>query len=153
MTTSIVKRYTFEAAHRLGLGYVGKCSDMHGHSYKVHIEIQAFQLDKFGMVVDFGDLKELKQRIMQAFDHKTILQEDDVLIEPLRAESGYASVYTTKENPTCETIALIIMIMAMEELARIFPDNLIDDCATAPRVIAVSVQETETGSATAENIL
>ncbi len=148
MSTSIVKEFKFEAAHRLSLGYVGKCANLHGHSYKVYIEIQAYELNNFDMVIDFGDLKPLKEGIMVMFDHKTILHEDDPLVDALRKDQGFESVFTTGRNPTCETIAEILFDLAESALDLIFSEGQLPNTSMTPKVIAVTVQETATGRAT-----
>ncbi len=52
---------SFDAAHFLK-GYEGKCSNIHGHRWKVIVEVKGEDLKqegpKRGMVVDFSDLKD-----------------------------------------------------------------------------------------------
>ncbi len=54
--------HSFDSAHFLA-GYEGKCGNIHGHRWKVKIQVQAEslvqggQLD--GMIIDFGDLKKM----------------------------------------------------------------------------------------------
>lgn len=54
--------FTFEAAHYIE-GYDGKCSNMHGHSYKVKVTARSDKLnpskylDSPDMVCDFRELK------------------------------------------------------------------------------------------------
>jgi len=143
----IRKTYTFEAAHRLGLGYVGKCADNHGHSYKATIEIRGFVLNEHTMVVDFGDLAPLKQKIKERFDHKTILHKDDPLGPWLEEDQGPGSVTYFDVNPTCEAIAVIIFEMTIEVLEELFPGGKLrpGDLSMAPTVTEVRVQETDTG--------
>jgi len=59
----------FDAAHHLE-NYEGKCSNKHGHTYKVEVWIQGEeeQLDKAGILWDFGKLKD----ILNTFDHKDL---------------------------------------------------------------------------------
>lgn len=155
MNTSIVKRFTFEAAHRLGLGYEGKCALLHGHSYKVFVEIRAQHLDKFDMVVDFGNLKLLKKWIDLNLDHKTILHKEDSLVPTLRAAQGYDSVFTMMQNPTAEAIARIIFKRTEALLLELFPEerlpnHLLSEDSVIKKVhqvVSVTVQETATGSA------
>ena len=51
---------SFDSAHFLS-GYEGKCSNLHGHRWRVLAVIKADELKKDGqlrgMIVDFGDLK------------------------------------------------------------------------------------------------
>lgn len=74
----ITKQFDFETAHAL-YGYDGKCKNIHGHSYHLHVTVIGTPIDdlsnsKNGMVLDFGDLKKLvKEEIVDVFDHTTIL--------------------------------------------------------------------------------
>lgn len=82
----ITKRYTFEAAHSLP-NYEGKCSRLHGHSYKLEVTvsggidtmsiIRAFQNDepilaKEGMVIDFSELKRHIKSVVEVYDHSNL---------------------------------------------------------------------------------
>ena len=42
----------FAAAHNL-LNYDGDCENLHGHNWKVEVEVQASELDELGMAIDF----------------------------------------------------------------------------------------------------
>ena len=58
MTYTIWKSYRFEAAHHLGgLPPEHQCGRVHGHSYRVTLEIRSEGLTDPGFVTDFGDLK------------------------------------------------------------------------------------------------
>ena len=47
----------FSSAHNLR-GYKGKCEELHGHNWKVEVEVGSKKLDKTGMVMDFTYLKD-----------------------------------------------------------------------------------------------
>ena len=56
-----------EAAHSIPeLGQGHKCSRLHGHSYKIVVELAARSLDERGLVIDFGTVKAWLDR----FDHQ-----------------------------------------------------------------------------------
>jgi 6-pyruvoyltetrahydropterin/6-carboxytetrahydropterin synthase len=44
-----------------------KCGRMHGHTYRVDLVIEGETRN--GMVVDFGDLREMVRRVLGPFDH------------------------------------------------------------------------------------
>ena len=54
----LILKFSFDAAHYLPV-YVGKCRDMHGHTWKVEIVIQGEQDLSIGMVYDSKELKNL----------------------------------------------------------------------------------------------
>jgi len=75
---------TFDAAHYLP-GH-NKCGRVHGHTYKVEVEIEGELKD--GMIIDFEDLKNILWDVVGKYDHNLINE----LIE----------------NPTCENLCLAI---------------------------------------------
>ncbi|MEW9109534.1 MAG: 6-carboxytetrahydropterin synthase QueD [Cytobacillus gottheilii] len=65
----VSKEFTFDAAHHLHC-YEGKCKNLHGHTYKVVFGISGF-VDEVGLVIDFGDIKEIwKEEIEIYLDHR-----------------------------------------------------------------------------------
>ena len=67
----VSKEFTFDAAHHLHC-YEGKCKNLHGHTYKVIFGISGF-VDEIGLVIDFGDMKEIwKEEIEIYLDHRYI---------------------------------------------------------------------------------
>ncbi len=58
----------FSAAHNLR-DYKGKCENLHGHNWKVEVEVQGNKLGKAGMLIDFHELKERVADILVNLDH------------------------------------------------------------------------------------
>lgn len=90
MPLSVQREYHFESAHFLPLVHDGhKCKRMHGHNYKMDVEIlrMGTALDKVGFVMDFWDMDKVVEPIIKLVDHR-VLNEIDGL-----------------ENPTAEFIA------------------------------------------------
>jgi len=81
----------FEAAHYIN-NYSGKCSRLHGHNWKVEVNIYGSQLDELGMLIDFRDVKAAVNKIMVKLDHYCLNE-----IEP------FSTI-----NPTAENIAKYI---------------------------------------------
>ncbi|MDY6813251.1 MAG: 6-carboxytetrahydropterin synthase QueD [Pseudomonadota bacterium] len=59
----------FASAHTLR-GYPGACQRMHGHNWKVEVEVQASELDELGMAVDFKRIKQAAREIAAQLDHR-----------------------------------------------------------------------------------
>ncbi len=78
----------FAAAHALR-DYPGVCARLHGHNWKVEIEVTASQLDNIGMGLDFGDIKTAAKKLLGDLDHRNLND-----LEP------FDSI-----NPTAENIA------------------------------------------------
>ncbi|MBU3680695.1 MAG: 6-carboxytetrahydropterin synthase [Flavobacterium sp.] len=76
----ITKQFNFETGHAL-YGYDGKCKNVHGHSYKLSVTVIGTPITdrdnvKFGMVIDFSDLKKIvKEEIVDQFDHATVFNQ------------------------------------------------------------------------------
>lgn len=68
----VTKEFVFDAAHFLPY-YEGKCENLHGHTYKMHVTVQAEKDEKNGMAFDFVILKKaVKEEIVDLWDHQLI---------------------------------------------------------------------------------
>ncbi len=82
----ITKQFNFETGHAL-YGYDGKCRNVHGHSYKLSVTVIGQPITdashvKFGMVIDFSDLKKIvKEEIVDVFDHATVFNKNTPHVE------------------------------------------------------------------------
>jgi 6-pyruvoyltetrahydropterin/6-carboxytetrahydropterin synthase len=82
----ITKQFSFETGHAL-YGYDGKCKNVHGHSYKLSVTVIGKPISdnsnvKFGMVIDFSDLKKIvKEEIVDIFDHATVFNQNTPHVE------------------------------------------------------------------------
>ncbi len=59
----------FSAAHALR-DYPGDCARVHGHNWKVEIEVTADALDGIGMSMDFKEIKEATRSLIGTLDHR-----------------------------------------------------------------------------------
>jgi len=70
---TICKEFKFSAAHKLPY-YDGKCKELHGHGFKLQIEVTGDIIKegpKQGMIIDFGDLKKIiNEIVIERLDHK-----------------------------------------------------------------------------------
>ena len=99
--------HSFDSAHFLS-GYEGKCANIHGHRWKVEVEVQSETLLKSGqlsgMIVDFGDLKKDVKAMVDFYDHALIIEEGSMRSETLNfiKEDGFnvlmVDFRTTAEN-------------------------------------------------------
>ena len=81
----------FASAHTLR-DYPGACSRMHGHNWKVEVEVIANALDNVGMGIDFKEIKKCTKQVTAELDHRYINE-----IKPF-----------DEINPTAENIAAYI---------------------------------------------
>ncbi len=82
---------TFSAAHKLN-DYPGLCKNLHGHNWKVRIQICCSRTDQLGMALDFGIAKQHLRDLMEKLDHNYLNDLD----------------FFQGINPTSENIARII---------------------------------------------
>jgi 6-pyruvoyltetrahydropterin/6-carboxytetrahydropterin synthase len=59
---------TFSAAHRLE-GHAGRCSRLHGHSWRVEAVFTADEISTGGMFLDFDDAMRALEDTVAPFDH------------------------------------------------------------------------------------
>ena len=67
----ISKEFEFCASHSLiNLEEGHSCMRIHGHNYKVIIELQAEKLNKDGFVCDYRKFDPIKKMLDEQFDHR-----------------------------------------------------------------------------------
>lgn len=104
----IAKEFSFDMAHMLD-GHDGKCQNLHGHTYKLQVEVYGKLIEngaKSGMVIDFSDLKAIvKREILDQMDHAFIYdttseRECQVaqLLTDLKSKNYGIPMRTTAEN-------------------------------------------------------
>ncbi|MDT0643598.1 6-carboxytetrahydropterin synthase [Zunongwangia sp. F363] len=108
----ITKQFSFETGHAL-YGYDGKCRNVHGHSYKLSVTVIGAPITddqnvKYGMVIDFGDLKKIvKSEIVDKFDHATVFNKNTPhleLAEELKSRGHH--VILVDYQPTSENMVI-----------------------------------------------
>jgi 6-pyruvoyl tetrahydropterin synthase/QueD family protein len=64
----LMKEFTFEASHILPK-HPGKCSRLHGHSWKLKVYVKGEIDPKTNFVADYGDIKKSVNPIIEQLDH------------------------------------------------------------------------------------
>jgi len=105
----------FAAAHWLR-NYSGVCNRLHGHNWKVEVDVVAYDLDEIGMGLDFKDIKDATKTLIGELDHRNLND-----LSPF-----------DKLNPTAENISAYLY---QELSAKINTDRV--------QVNAVTLWETE----------
>lgn len=110
----ITKEFSFEMAHALW-NYDGACRNIHGHSYRLFVTLAGIPITnsndpKFGMVMDFTDLKKIiKEPVVDHLDHSLLVyhEAEGATLEEVR--KMYKKVYAFDFQPTCENLVLYIV--------------------------------------------
>lgn len=143
----VSKEIEFDAGHRV-MHHGSKCRNPHGHRYRVRVTCSGDIVDEpgapdDGMLVDFGDLKNLMTVLVHdELDHSFIYQDGDPLGTILAAPPGGEPWKTIRfpYAPTAENLARWCWAQLDEQIAERFRDGL--------RLVAVTVWETPTSTAT-----
>ena len=109
----------FSSAHSIQ-HYDGPCGKLHGHTWKVRVEVTSQKINELGLSIDFKDLKQISDSVVGRLDHQHINE-----IDPFQ-----------KENPTAENIARYIY----QEIKTKLPEDV--------RLSAVTIWESESTGAT-----
>ena len=137
----ITKQFSFETGHAL-YGYDGKCKNVHGHSYRLDVTVIGQPIRdtshvKFGMVIDFSDLKKIvKEDIVNVFDHATVFNKNTPHVELAKElkDRGH-NVLLVDYQPTSE----MMVIDFASKIKKRLPKNI--------KLFALKLQETATSYA------
>jgi 6-pyruvoyltetrahydropterin/6-carboxytetrahydropterin synthase len=94
---------------------------MHGHNWKVEVEVCGNKLDNIGMVIDFKEIRNMTKGVVDQLDHRFLND-----LDPFK-----------KINPTAENIAQYIY----KELSEVMNDKQIE-------VKSIKLWETEKSAVT-----
>ncbi len=100
---------SFDSAHFL-YGYDGKCSNIHGHRWKIEVTVKDLSLQSEGqtkgMIIDFGDLKKALKSVADNFDHALIYETGTLKKDTLECllRDGFRLV-ELPYRPTAENLA------------------------------------------------
>ncbi|MBT8258528.1 MAG: 6-carboxytetrahydropterin synthase [Bacteroidia bacterium] len=137
----ITKQFSFETGHAL-YGYDGKCRNVHGHSYRLDVTVIGQPISdsnnvKYGMVIDFGDLKKIvKEEIVDVFDHATIFNQNTPHVELANElKKRDHNVLLVDYQPTSE----MMVIDFAEKIQKRLPKNI--------KLHSLKLQETATSYA------
>jgi 6-pyruvoyltetrahydropterin/6-carboxytetrahydropterin synthase len=107
----LIRSFSFEAAHRLPAVPPGhKCGRLHGHSYHVELVVEGEIDPVTGWVMDFADMKEVFNPILEQLDHR------------------YLNDVEGLENPTAEVLARWIWERVKAELPILVQVNIAETC-------------------------
>ena len=137
----ITKQFSFETGHAL-YGYDGKCKNVHGHSYKLSVTVIGTPISdsnnvKFGMVIDFSDLKKIvREEIVDVFDHATVFNKNTPHVELAQELKNRGHhVILVNYQPTSENMVIDFAKKIQDRL----PNNI--------QLHSLKLQETESSFA------
>ena len=110
----------FSGAHRLR-HLRSRCENLHGHNWKIEVSVISNRLNREGIVIDFGILKEKVEEVLKSLDH-TYLND---------------LPYFAKREPSSENIAKYLFDRLKPGVSR-----------HSARIKRVTAWESDTASAT-----
>lgn len=114
------------------------CAKIHGYAIAVRLEFQANELDPRNWVMDFGGLKPVKQFLVDHFDHKLLIAEDDPELD----------WFTTADSIGIADV-VVLPAVGCEAFAKFihgWVDSWLKGTEHFPRVILQSVTVSEHGA-------
>jgi len=130
MKITICKSYKFEYSHHIynqkktESNPDTKCRNLHGHSGVVKIYITKDKLDECGMIVDFTNLKPIKDYINNLFDHVLIVGSDDEDLMKAIQGMGFCRWLRIEGNASSENIASY-MFTDIEDILKTIDTELV----------------------------
>lgn len=118
--------FTFEAAHLLPW-HKGDCRHLHGHSYRIEVEIGGRVSTQHGqpnsnMVVDLQLLKRWVQKaVIDEYDHALLLSKAHSSEQLTWAKSFSGRILHFEGQPSCEQL----VVDMTQRLRKILPSHLV----------------------------
>ncbi|MDX1909081.1 MAG: 6-carboxytetrahydropterin synthase QueD [Bacteroidia bacterium] len=119
MPVRISKKFRFESAHFLPAMPEGhQCRRLHGHSFKMDVNVEGEADPETGLLMDFGDIKKIAQPYVDLLDHWCINEVGERLGEPLLS------------NPSSENLARWFYEKLAPHLPGLYSITVYETCTT-----------------------
>jgi 6-pyruvoyltetrahydropterin/6-carboxytetrahydropterin synthase len=108
---TVTKIFRFEMAHAI-FGYSGKCKNIHGHSYVLHVTVTNSSghndfIPGSGFIMDFKELKKIvNEKVIQELDHRLVLSDEYLKLN--RAYESAENILKWNVEPSAENILIYV---------------------------------------------
>jgi 6-pyruvoyltetrahydropterin/6-carboxytetrahydropterin synthase len=107
----ITRRYELDMGHCLP-DHEGKCHRPHGHRYRVEASVQGVTVmrrndPERGMVTDFANVKAAMATVLDEYDHRFVMFEDDPRLAAVSTAFGADDLVVVPLPPTAEMLAVL----------------------------------------------
>lgn len=119
----ITKIFRFEMAHAI-YGYAGKCKNIHGHSYVLHVTVadnsdENYFISAPGFIIDFKQLKKIiNETVIHKLDHQLVLSNQYVQSNGLLQR--HENIFLWEMEPSVENMLIYIK----QNLQSAFPTEI-----------------------------
>lgn len=135
--------FKFSAAH-FTLFSGGRAELLHGHNYRVRVELGGSELDEEGLLVDLESFKKRLREVCAGLDSRTLLPGESPRLD-WRRDGGAIEIRCGERVyrfPADDTLVLPLANTSMELLARMIWRDLAGSLAgSRVDLLAVSVEE------------
>jgi len=137
--------FKFSSAHFTLFG-PAEAEPLHGHNYRVLVEVGGDELDELGLLIETGILKRRIRELLTGLDDRVLLPERSPLLEIAVRDGSVDCQFSDRSYrfPENEVVMLPLVNVTMELLARLLWRQLAEDlgAATASH-LAVEIEETD----------
>ena len=146
--------FKFSAAHFTLFG-AKEAEALHGHNYRVRVEVSGGETDERGLLAASDAIKRRVRELCADLDDRVLLPERSNLLEIDEVDGAVEVRFGTRSYrfPADEVVLLPLVNVSMELLARMLWKKLADDLAGSSRSavttagalasLSVEVEETE----------
>lgn len=136
--------FKFSAAHFTLFGDA-RAELLHGHNYRVRVELAGNGLDSEGLLVDIESFKKVLRSLCARLDSRTLIPADSPRLQWSREGDSIEVAFGPRSYrfPAEDTLLLPIVNTSIELLARMFWHDLATHLAgSGVDTLAVAVEET-----------
>ncbi|MCB1008407.1 MAG: 6-carboxytetrahydropterin synthase [Acidobacteria bacterium] len=145
-TLRLAKRdFKFSIAHFTLFGPM-EAEPLHGHNYRVTVEVEGRELDEAGLLADCGDLKRRIRALCAELDDRVVVPKESEWLQVIDGDEAVEVRFAERvyRLPAAEVVRLPIANTSMELLARFFWEALAASLPTDRiRELSVEIAETE----------
>jgi 6-pyruvoyltetrahydropterin/6-carboxytetrahydropterin synthase len=145
-TLRLTKRdFKFSIAHFTLFG-PAEAEPLHGHNYRVAVEIEGEELDEAGLLADCGAVKKRIRALCSELDDHVVVPKESPWLQVIDGDEAVEVRFAERvyRLPAAEVVRLPIANSSMELLARFFWEALAAGVDPARvRALAVEIEETD----------
>jgi 6-pyruvoyltetrahydropterin/6-carboxytetrahydropterin synthase len=137
--------FKFSAAH-FTLFSATEAEPLHGHNYRVLVEVGGDELDALGLLIETGILKRRIRELLVGLDDRVLLPERSPLLTLAVQDGAVDCRYADRAYrfPEREVVLLPLVNVTMELLARLVWRQLAEDLEVGSAThLAVEIEETD----------
>lgn len=110
----IAKEFSWEMGHRLP-SHDGLCRNIHGHSYKMRVELEGEPCQDSAMLIDYYDLKLIVDEVIAPFDHSFLVEQTDEIVLSFLQQNNF-KIVVVPFTSTAENICIFFAHELQERL-------------------------------------